>query len=359
MLASRTAAVLLAVAVGGAACAPTKPSDQPRPGDEPASGAGEEERAQAGSEKRRTIVARVNGESFTLAELENRLDRLPAYIRTRYQGPGAKEDGPVEKKQEYLRGLVQFELLADVAEARGLGDHPHVRHRIKRHLADRALDEVLRREISMSDIPKADIEQRYRQHRDRYREAEKRQTLAIVTGRRERAERLRERLTTREYDGVDHKIEVFRRVASRASVDPASARRGGALGSVSPPADEKEHPAVAEVVYGLDKRAELSEVFRVDDRWYVAMWAQHREPSTTPLAEVERELRTELYEERKAELRDERTATWRREATIERDDGLASRLEAPEPPRKVRTDEIPIVAASEVDDEQTHSSNDD
>ena len=359
-VARTVAAVLLAVAVGvGGACAPTKPSEETRPGGESDPGSGADDRAKAGNEKRRTVVARLNGESFTLAELESRLDRLPAYIRTRYQGPGGDGDGPVEKKQEYLRGLVQFELLADVAEARGLGDHPHVRHMMKQSLADRAVQKKLRREVSMSDIPEEDIEQRYREHRDQYRELEKRRTLAVVTGSRGRAERLRERLATRGYDGTDHKIEVFRRVASRASVDPSSARRGGALGAVLPPSEETQYPAVAEVVYGLDGRAELSEVFRVDDRWYVAMWARRREASTTPLAEVERKLRTELHEERKAELRDEQTAAWRQEATIDRAEGLISQLEAPEQPRKVRTDEIPIVSASEVDDDPTNSSNDD
>ncbi len=347
------AAPLVALAAG---CAPTKPSDQTRESGErsgPAAG------QVAGERDRHKIVARVNGEAFTLGDLEERIDRLPPYVRTKFRGPGGEEgSGSVEKKQQYLEGLVQFELLADLAEARGLGDHPTVRHLTKEWLAERAIETAVRREVSMSEISREAIEQRYREDDEAYREPEKRRGLVVVTESRRRAERLRAELLAGDYESVDAKLETFRQIASRSSVDPKSARRGGRIGAVEPPSAGSHTQAVADAIFGLDERGEISEVFEADGRWYLATWSDKRDASTTPLAEAEREIRSSLYEERKEARRDEITARWREDATVERTDDLAERLDEPELRRATRPGEIPIVAASEVDADATSPSND-
>ncbi|MFB6352067.1 MAG: peptidyl-prolyl cis-trans isomerase [Bradymonadaceae bacterium] len=335
--------VVFLAAIAG--CPPTKPSERKRP----QQGGGQAGDQQTGE---RTIVAQVNGEQFTLRELERRIDGLPAYVRAKFRGPAAEseQDGSVQKRQEYLKGLLQFEVLADVAEVRGFGDDPQVRHLLKEALADRALREALRTEISMSDISSEAIEQAYRENIDEYRTPEQRRGMVIVTGSKKRARLIREELVDRDHASFDKKLEHFRMLASEVSVDPVTAKAGGAIGAIAPPNKEDAHPRIAEVVYGLDERGEVSEVFELDGQWYVAMWADRRAASTTPLAQVEREIRTELYDKRKAELREKIQTKWRDGAEVEHDDGLASRLEQPPAGREVHLEDIPLVSTSEIDE---------
>jgi len=328
-----------------AGCPPTKPTDRQRPG---------EDRAEAADEStgERTVVGQVNGEQFTLGELERRIEQLPAYVRVKFRGPaaGGESDGSVQKRQEYLTGLLQFEVLADIAEARGYGDDPQVRHLLDEALADRARREALRSELSMSDISSEAIEQAYRADIDEYRTPEQRRVMIIVTDSRERARLLRRELVERDHASFDKKLEHFRTLASEVSVDSTAAQSGGAIGGIAPPDEESRRPRIAEVVYGLEERGEVSEVFELDGQWHLAMWSDRRAASTTPLEQVEREIRSDLYEKRRAELRRRITSKWREAAEVDRHEGLASRLERPPAGREVHPEDIPLVSTSEIDE---------
>ena len=335
--------LLLAAAVFLAGCPPEKPSEIE--GRMRAAGSG----AQQASGQ--AVVARVNGEAVHREDLQRRIENLPAYVRARYR--------TVEKQQEYLASIVQFEVLADVAERRGLAESPAIRRAIEAELADRLLDKALRRELSMEDIPKRAVEEAYRRRSDEFRTPEQRRGLVLATESKARAERLRTELVEQTFPSVDERLREFRRLANAVSSDPVAAREAGDVGWIEPADEESEHPELAGVLFGLEERGDISEVFAADGRWYVATWAARRPASEQDLREVSRDIRTERYEQRKAKLRDQLRDRWRAEVETQVDEGLADRLDRPDPPRLRRKEEIPIIPAGEAGADEASSTSED
>jgi peptidyl-prolyl cis-trans isomerase C len=335
--------LVLAAAVLLTGCPPEKPSEIE--GRMRAAGSG------ARQASGQAVVARINGEPVHREDLERRVENLPAYVRARYR--------TVEKQQEYLASIVQFEVLADVAERRGLGEHPSVRRAIEAELADRILDQTLRRELSMEDIPKEAVEEAYRDRAEEFRTPEQRRGLVLATGSKARAERLRTELVEQTFESVDERLREFRRLANAVSSDPVAARQAGDVGWIEPADEQSDHPELAGVLFGLDERGEISEVFAAEGRWYVATWAARRPASEQDLREVSRDIRTDLYEQRKATLRDELGDRWRAEVETQVDDGLADRLDRPDPPRLRRKEEIPIIPAGEAGADEASSTSED
>lgn len=331
------AGAVLVVAVT-AACAPESPAERAGPGEMAA------ERAASGpGTGGESVVLSVDGETTTRREFDRQIEQMPDYVRARFKSADTKKD--------LLAALAQFEVFADVAERRGLGESPAVRSALESELERRVVREAVRDRVSIDAISESAVESYYENHPEKYREPERRAALVVATESSDRAHLIREDLLEVE-GGVDERIERFRSTASRRSVDPTTAQRGGAVGWVRPPEHEEEYPEIASTVFDLDERGVLSDVFRVDDRWYVATWRQRKEASRQPLEEVASEIRTRLFDERRRELREQVLSEWRSKTEAEISDDLRERLEAPEPPRRTREAEIPIRTAES--DDSTH-----
>lgn len=333
--------VLVAAASFALGCPPEKPSEradseksEPSAASEPT---GPGEYARRGD---REILATVDGEVIARSDLERLLERLPEYARARLRASLESEGA----RRQYLRSLVQFEVMADRAERQGLGGAPEVRDALKSAVAERAIRDELRSRVSLDDVSEDEIEAYYRENAEEYRQPERRAGLVLATESRDRARRIRDELAGVE-GSVEERIRAFRTRASRASVDSASARNGGDVGWIAAPELEEaqpERPRVADVIFGLDEKGEVSNVFRVGDRWYVAMWRDRRSASRRPLADVASDIRSKLYERRRRRERDKLVEAWRDDADIEIDDSAVERLEAPAPRRRSRIEEIPV-----------------
>lgn len=329
--------LLAALSIGwvaaAAACAPEAPSEQVGPEEVSAE---QQSRDRSGSGG--PVVLAVDGERTTRGEFERQLEEMPDFVRAQFKS--------ADKKREMLAALAQFEAMADIAERRGLGDDPAVLDALEEDLQRRALREAVRDEVPADAISEEAVETYYEEHAETYRTPERRAALVVETESERRAERIREELA--EVSGtVDERVEALRKVASRRSVDPISGRRGGSVGWVRAPDHEEEYPAIAEAIFDLEEPGGLTDVFRSGDRWYVATWRKREAPQREPLEEVAGEIRAELLEKRRTEARERILREWRENAEIEVPADLAERLDAPEPPRRSRREQIPIRTADE------------
>lgn len=325
--------VIVVVAISVSGCPPTPPSEQVEH-----RGAQNANQTEEGA---RNVVAVVNGEEFTQSEIEDRIDALPDYARARFR--------TVEKRREYLTSLVHFEILADVAEGRELGSEPVVRDAIKNELERQRLQEAARSELTMEDIPDDAVEEAYRERIDEFRTPEYRRAVVIITESEKRAKFLRKKLAKPTLDTPKARLKLFRRIASQECSDAVVARRGGKLADVKPPDLEDEYPEIAEVLYQQDERGTVSEVFQLDDRWYIATWSKRWPPKKQQLEAVAREIRTELYEKRKKAIKRKIRTRWRKDASVEIEDSLGSRLDKPPTQRRTRKEQIPLVSTDEID----------
>jgi peptidyl-prolyl cis-trans isomerase C len=87
------------------------------------------------SDGKGTPVARFSGDAITAEELQKRFAEMSPFARASYQA--------TEQRQEYLDGLVRFELLAAEAVKRGLASSPEVRDATKKVLVQQLLKQEL------------------------------------------------------------------------------------------------------------------------------------------------------------------------------------------------------------------------
>lgn len=102
-----------------------------------------------------TPVARFNGDTVTLEQIEERAAQLSPFQRTRLQTQ--------EGRKEMVEGFARFELVVQEAVERGLHNDPAVIAEAKRVMVDRLLQKELQ-EIA-APIPDALIAERYEKHK--------------------------------------------------------------------------------------------------------------------------------------------------------------------------------------------------
>lgn len=327
---SRVRTYLLAAAavVLAAGCAPEKPSEKMLQGTVERS-----DKARPVSEIEKEAVVVVDGEEISLAEFNRRLRELPEFARARFS--------TVEKKQQYLDTVAQFEMMADVAEERGLGTRAAVLDAMKTALAERVASEVVREKLSMNDIDEAAIERYYSEHPDEFRTPAARRVALIEADTREDAETVRERVIAA-IEKADDPVIEFRRAAAGYSVDREVAKEGGDVGFVEAPRADSERPTLAREVFDLEKKGQVSPVFTFDDGFALATFFEERPEKVVSLEEATGEIRQKLYEKRKAELAREFLAQLREDIDVERHQDVAARAEAPPPKGVRRVEDVPL-----------------
>ncbi len=326
----RTSLVFAAALALLAGCAPEKPSEKWLRGE-----ADRGQRVEASAEIEKEPVAVVGGEEISLAEFNRRVQQLPEFARARF--------ATIEKKQEYLNSIVQFEVMADVAEEEGFGTHPAALDAMKTALSEQVLDKIVRERLSMDDIDEEAIAAYYEAHTDEYRTPAARRVAVIEADTAEQAQEVRERiLAARSED--DDPVIAFRRSAAFWSIDRAVAREGGDVGWVAAPGTESERPALAKQVYALGEKGEVTQPVEFDAGWALATFFDEREEKVVSLEEASGEIRNKLYEKRRQEIVAEIVAELRQDADIERHTQVAERAKAPPAPTLRRPEDIPLHA---------------
>lgn len=321
-------ALTAAVATLVAACAPEKPSDKR---DLRRQASAEESREATNLEQQPVVV--VDGEEISLGEFERRLQELPEYARVRYSS--------IEQKKEYLNSVAQFEVMADVAESKGLGDADAVYFAMKDALAERLLDEVVRQNVEMDAIDQDAVRRYYEAHRDEYRSPAARRVALLEVETRAMAERLRQRLLDKRPEEREERINAFRGAAATYSIDRAAAREGGDIGFVPAPDADPERPRVAEAVFALSEPGEISPVIDLEDGFGLAIFFEERAASQTSLDEAAREIRQTLYEAEREKFRRQFVAKLREGAEIETFSEVVDDVEPPGEPGPRRVEDVP------------------
>jgi peptidyl-prolyl cis-trans isomerase C len=276
------------------------------------------------------VVARIDGQPITRADLEQHLAARAPFIRARYSSP--------EKRKELLDSLVRFEVLAREAQSRGYDRDPDV----LRYQKQRAIDRMISEETSNlrpEAIPIADLEQVYRAHPEEFSQQEAirlEQILVREPARARKVAALAKALGPRDDAG-------FRRLVAEYSEDEDSKQRGGDLaflergGSDAPSSVIAAGFALAE---GNDRVGQVAGPIESPQGFHVIRLTQRRPGFLRPFAQVERQLRTRVAEERRRQVIEGWVAEMRGRVKIEVFEDKLSQIKidkdaasaAPEPP---------------------------
>jgi len=246
-------------------------------------------------EQAQRVLARVGEKQVTLGDFAAALEHMDEFDRMRYQSP--------ERRKELLEEMINVELLAQEAVARGWDKDPLAQQEIRAALRDAMLAESRKGLPQPSEVPEAEVRAYFEAHKAEFREPERRRISLIVAGKEAQASEAldlaRKARTPAEWGDLVRTRSIDASARANVPVDLA-----GDAGFVSPPAsgpnDNLRVPdAVREAAFEIPQpNTVLDRVVKVKDRFYVIRLTSRIEPHEAAYGEAERRIRVRLVQDR-------------------------------------------------------------
>jgi len=150
--------------------------------EEPSGGEETVKRSDKDRATRAKVVASIGEDKITVGMLEDELNRQNPYVRMRFSSD--------ERKQDFLKNMVRFEVLAREARKRKLQGDPEVVRRVKRVMIDRMMAQLRSTLVKMEQITDADVAAYYAKNRSTYQQPPKVRASMIVLETRQEALKL-------------------------------------------------------------------------------------------------------------------------------------------------------------------------
>lgn len=242
------------------------------------------------------VLAKVGDHEITLGEYAATLERMDPFERLRYQS--------ADRRKQLLNELVDLELLAGEARRRGLDKEPETAERVRQMLRDELLAQVRASVPAPSDISEADARRYYDEHRDDFREPERRRVAHIACASEAEAKAVLEKAqnaNAAEWGKLVEGKSKDPRTKSSAALPPELA---GDLGIVGPPGHARgDNPNVPEplraAVFEIDKLGGvLPRPIAVGTTFHVVRLTGKTDARDRSFADAERSIRVALVQER-------------------------------------------------------------
>jgi parvulin-like peptidyl-prolyl isomerase len=240
------------------------------------------------------VLAKVGDREITLGEYTAALEHMDQFDRLRYQS--------AERRKELLDEMINVELLANEATAKGYDKEPLAQQELRAILRDAMLAEARKGAPAPADVPESEVRAWFESHRADYKDPERRR-VSVITLSSEAA--ANEVLAQAKKSSASQWGELVR----SKSLDPQARANvpvdlAGDLGIVSPPGDARgDNPRVpAEVRTGVFAIADLGAVLdkpvASGGRWYLVRLTQKIAPHERGFEEAERSIRVKLAQDK-------------------------------------------------------------
>jgi peptidyl-prolyl cis-trans isomerase C len=242
------------------------------------------------------VLAKVGNHEITLGEYAATLQRMDPFERLRYQSP--------DRRKQLLDELVDLELLAEEARRRGLDKQPETQERVRQMLRDELLSEVRDSVPAPNDISEADARRYYDQHRDDFREPERRRVAHIALGSEAEAKAVLEKALSASPAEWGKLVEAKSKDARGKPSSSLPPELAGDLGIVGPPGHARgENPNVPEplraAVFEIEKLGGvLPRPVAADGAFHVLRLTGKTDARDRTFADAERSIRVALVQER-------------------------------------------------------------
>jgi parvulin-like peptidyl-prolyl isomerase len=278
------------------------------------------------------VLAKVGDHEITLGEYAATLNRMDPFERLRYQS--------ADRRKQLLDELVDLELLAEEARRRGLDKQPETQERVRQMLRDELLTEVRASVPSPSDISEADARRYYDEHRDDFREPERRRVAHIALGSEAEAKSVLEKAlgaSPSEWGTLVETKSKDTRNKPSALLPPELA---GDLGIVGPPGHARgENPNVPEAlraaVFEIDKLGGvLPRPVPVAGSFHIVRMTGKTDARDRTFADAERSIRVALVQERIRTREAELEAELKKKYPVTIDEAQLAKIPVPPPSAK-------------------------
>lgn len=242
------------------------------------------------------VLAKVGDHEITLGEFAATLDRMDPFERLRYQSP--------DRRKQLLDELIDLELLAEEAGRRGLDKQPETQERVRQMLRDELLADVRASVPAPNDISEADARRYYDEHRDDFREPERRRVAHIALASEAEAKAVLEKALGASPSDWGKLVEAKSRDKGGKSSGALPPELAGDLGIVGPPGHPRgDNPNVPEplraAVFEIDKLGGvLPHPVAAAGAFHIVRMTGKTDARDRSFADAERSIRVALVQER-------------------------------------------------------------
>jgi peptidyl-prolyl cis-trans isomerase C len=273
-------------------------------------------------------LATVGDKVITLGDYASTLERMDQFERLRYQSP--------ERRKALLDEIIKVELLASEARRLKLHEDPETKERIRQILRDEVLKKMRVDLPAPGEIPEREVRAYYDQHRDEFREPERRRVAQIVIADRAKATRVLERAkqaTPAEWGRLvrEHSADP----AEKAAAPTAALELAGDLGIVSAPGDARgANPRVPEplrkAVFAIGAIGGVHpELVEHEGKLYVVRMTGKSEARDRSYAEAERTIRVTILQKQQEQKQKQLEQELRKRFPVKIDEKALEKVEAP------------------------------
>jgi DNA-directed RNA polymerase subunit F len=269
------------------------------------------------AEQSAKVLATVGDVTITLGDYVAALEHMDQFDRLRYQSP--------ERRKELLDDLIEVELLAREATAKGYDKDPVAQQELRAILRDSLLKESRQGALEPNAIPDDEVRSYFEAHKADYRDPERRRLSLIV---------LRDEATAKTVLDLAVKAPTATQwgdlVRNKSSDAQARANvpvdLAGDFGLVSPPGDARGDNSriPAEVRAAAYEIAAVNDVLprvvKAGDRFYVIRLTQKTDARERTFAEAERSIRVKLSQDKIRAKEDETLASLRAQFPVQIDE---------------------------------------
>jgi len=267
------------------------------------------------------VLAKVGPHTITLGDFVAAIEHMDQFDRLRYQSP--------ERRRELLAEMINLQLLADEAEAKGYDKDPKVQQELRAILRDSMLAESHKGAPSASEMTEAEVRAYYDKNRASFRDPERRRVSAIVLTDPTTApavlEAARKTTSAAEWGAIVRVKSTDPTAKANVPLDLV-----GDLGIVSPPEEVQAEPNAKvppEVRAALFKLAKIGDVYdkvveASDHKLYIIRMMQKTDAHDRSFAEAERGIRVRLVQDKIREREEALIAQLKAQYPVQIDDAV-------------------------------------
>lgn len=277
------------------------------------------------AEQAKQVLARVGDKTITLGDYVAALEHMDQFDRLRYQS--------VERRKELLDEMINVELLAQEATAKGYDKDPLAQQELRAILRDAMLADARKGLPAPADVPEQEVRAWFDAHRADYKDPERRRVSVIVLKDEGAAK------ATLDAAKKSAAAAAFGELVKAKSIDPHARDNvpidlAGDLGIVSPPGDARgENVRVPEPVrVAVFAIAELGgvhdQVVAHGGKFYVVRLTQKLPPHERTYEEAERTIRVKLAQDKLRAKEEQLIAELRKGMKVEIDEAAVASVKA-------------------------------
>lgn len=273
------------------------------------------------------VLAKVGDREITLGEYAETLERMDQFERLRYQSP--------DRRKQLLSEMIQVELLAQEAERRGLDKSPETQERVRIILRNEVLKRLRKDVPGPEAITEAEARKYYEDHRDDFREPERRRAAVISLADQASATKLLPQARSATPMQWGRLVQQHSLDKPPAPAPTAPLELAGDLGIVSAPgvergANQRIPEAVRAALFKIGKIGDVHDaVVEAEGKFFIVRLIGKSDARDRPFKEAERSIRVSLVQEkiRAAELKLEQEL--RKKYPVKIDDAALEQVQLP------------------------------